>query len=164
MDDDDLSKVDFCNWGRATSRQTMYAIASCAFGNHTYGKLKMHRVIMGAQPGQVIDHINHNGLDNRRSNLRVVTPQQNSQHSRKRRGEFTSSFKGVSFHKESGTWRAHIRSDGKHVYLGGFSNDRHAAVVYDAAAVLVFGEFAVLNKPRCSFLDAVAIAKKRLGL
>jgi hypothetical protein len=106
----------------------------------------MHRTIMLPDPRQQIDHVNHNGLDNRRANLRVCTPSQNCA-SQRVSGLGTSPFKGVFWHKQTAKWAAFIKVDYQPRYLGLFTDDREAALAYDAAARDVFGEFALTNFP-----------------
>ena len=103
----------------------------------------MHRVILNAPPGREVDHINRNGLDNRRSNLRLATHAQNEAN-KPPRGEY----KGAYWCKKSGRWRASIRVDGRLRHMGRFATREEAARVYDDAALEAFGEFAYLNFPR----------------
>lgn len=103
----------------------------------------MHREIMGFPAGLMIDHINRNGLDNRRCNLRVCTGTQNQGN---RSPSSAARPKGVSFQKRYGTWRAYITIRGKFTHLGTFATAEEASRAYDAAAAAAFGEFALLNK------------------
>jgi hypothetical protein len=107
----------------------------------------MHRAVLGLSAGDRtrVDHKDHDTLDNRRSNLRVSTRSQNSANQLKTRG--TSKYKGV--HKLKDRWKAQIEVDGKKRYLGSFVREEEAARAYDAAAVEAFGEFALINFPRC---------------
>jgi hypothetical protein len=101
----------------------------------------LHREIMGAVKGQIVDHANGNPLDNRRCNLRLCTPQENSRHRDVLRG---FKFKGMTF--EQNLWRVRIRTgDGKKLHVGTFHTQEEAALAYDAAALQHFGEFARLN-------------------
>lgn len=92
----------------------------------------------------VIDHINGNGLDNRRCNLRICTQAENVRNNRGRMG-MTSQYKGVS--KWEGQWIATITSHGKQVRIGQFATEHEAALAYDAAARELHGEYAHLNLP-----------------
>lgn len=92
-----------------------------------------------------VDHIDTDGLNNTRSNLRPATRAQNQMNKRKKLGG-TSQFKGVDFHE--GIWRARIYlSSSGSKYLGAFHNEVEAAMAYDAAARHYFGEFARPNFP-----------------
>jgi hypothetical protein len=90
------------------------------------------------------DHINHNGLDNRRANLRLCTPQQNSFNQRPRRNS-TSIYKGVSWNSEVRKWKAEIKHNGRTISIGYFEKEQDAAIAYDDYAAELFGEFAWLN-------------------
>lgn len=106
----------------------------------------MHRVIMGihASRGQLVDHIDGNRLNNTRTNLRFVTPNQNNwNRSRNQRG--SSPYKGVSQHPRG--WQVRIRFYGKRVHLGYYDDLEEAARAYDAAAHSLFGQHAKLNFP-----------------
>jgi hypothetical protein len=105
----------------------------------------MHRQIMDCPDDMVVDHINGDMLDNRRSNLRVCTSQQNRFNSLNRKGNKHSGFKGV--HPNRDKWRAIIMKDRKYIHIGNFLKPEDAARAYDAKAVELFGEFANLNFP-----------------
>ena len=106
--------------------------------------INMHRVVMNAQCGQFVDHIDHNRLNNTRANLRFVTCQENQRYRQRFRNSSTG-FKGVSY--LHGKWHVRIGLDGALVHLGFFDDLKTAAQVYDAAARRLFGEFLVLNLP-----------------
>jgi hypothetical protein len=109
----------------------------------------MHRLILGLQPHDGIqgDHKNHNGLDNRRLNLRVCNQSQNAANTRKKCGVSSSQFKGVHWFKGTNRWRAQIYVNKRKISLGYFKDEVVAAVTYDTAARKYFGEFAYLNFP-----------------
>lgn len=88
---------------------------------------KLHRLIMDAPKGMVVDHINHNGLDNRKSNLRVCTIAENRQNQKgPRRDNRTSEIRGVYWDKKRGKWRAGLKVKGKRVDLGYFDDKEDA--------------------------------------
>lgn len=124
---------------RAWTLSDGYAVAA--------GAVKLHRLIIGASPGQIVDHINGDRLDNRRANLRFCTWGQNLQNKRKTgRGRAPlSPYKGVTYFSAQNKWAARITSDRKRVFLGYFDNDEDAAKAYDLAAKDMFGEFARTN-------------------
>ncbi len=114
-------------------------------GNKT---ILMHRQILKAPKGMMVDHIDGNGLNNRRSNLRLCTPQQNQcnrcvSRARQKQGLF----KGVHHRTDSGKPCARITHRGKTLCLGVFDTDVEAAKAYDRKAIELHGEFAYLNFP-----------------
>ena len=111
------------------------------------GKLiLMHRQIMQPPKGKVVDHINANGFDNTRANLRNITPRQNT-HNRGKCAGSKSIYKGVFYDKQCHRWRARICFGKECFYLGYFDTEIEAARAYDRKAVELFGEFAGLNFP-----------------
>jgi len=110
--------------------------------------LRMHRLIMGLSKGDKIevDHIDGDGLNNRRINLRVCTKQQNQMNKRPNSNTF-SKFKGVSESRGNKKWTARIRKCGKQYCLGCFDDETEAAKTYDKKAKELFGEFARVNFP-----------------
>jgi hypothetical protein len=107
----------------------------------------LHREIMNEPEGLLVDHRNNNGLDNRRSNLRLATHYENTCNRRKTKAKTTSRFIGVYFEKRTGRWVAQIRHRGKKIVLGRFKSEEEAARAYDEAAKKYHGEFARLNFP-----------------
>jgi AP2 domain len=103
--------------------------------------LYMHQLI-GGWP--MTDHINHDGLDNRRSNLRPVTPAQNAQN-RRPHAYGSSRYKGVMWSRRAGKWEARISNGGRKRYLGVFADEEDAALAYNAAALETYGAYAYLN-------------------
>ncbi|MCR5488375.1 MAG: HNH endonuclease [Lachnospiraceae bacterium] len=101
----------------------------------------MHREIMNAPEGVQIDHINGNGLDNRKSNLRFANVQKNSFNRKKPAVKCTSVFKGVLQRKGVDYWLARIKYNDKHVELGRFRTQEEAAAAYNFASEIFFGEY-----------------------
>ncbi len=112
---------------------------------HKGNRVAMHRQIMKPPRGMVVDHINGNGLDNRRCNLRICTQLQNSQNTHRRRPG-KSRFRGVF--PRGDKWQAAIQHDGQPMYLGLFDSEVEAAQARDRKAIELAGEFAVLNFPK----------------
>lgn len=106
----------------------------------------MHREIMGFPKDMLIDHIDHNGLNNTRANLRKATVSQNQ---RNRRVHINNScgYKGVYWRKDRSVWISRIYVDKKKIHLGSYPELIDAAKAYDSGAIKYFGEFAWLNFP-----------------
>jgi hypothetical protein len=108
----------------------------------------MHREILRPPGHLVVDHINHNGLDNRKANLRHATRAQNNFNRLIIiREDSSSKYKGVSWRKRKKKWRARICINGERKHIGYFKDEIHAAKAYDKAAKKYHGEFASLNFP-----------------
>ncbi len=109
----------------------------------------MHREILGLDHGdrRQVDHINGDGLDNRKENLRICDTSKNVIN--RSIGKInTSGYKGVNWRKKSKKWVARIGFNNKRIYLGDFNNKEDAARAYDTAALKYYGEFAKLNFPK----------------
>lgn len=104
--------------------------------------LLMHTLLTG---WPLTDHINHNGLDNQRANLRPATDAENRHNSRPVVGT-SSQFKGVTWHRGVRKWQAQIGAAGKCRYLGCFASEEDAALAYNEAALELFGPRAFLNE------------------
>jgi hypothetical protein len=143
IDDADYELVSQYKWQLSPNKNTGYA--SHAFSKKgKYYRLYMHRLITGASADKEVDHINHNGLDNRRANLRVCSEQENKWNRVHPIGK--SGFKGVHWYRPTGRWRAIIVIDNRFKHLGIFDDPRDGAAAYDRAAVSAFGDFAVTNR------------------
>lgn len=128
------------NWHAQKNGRIFYA-------HYGAKKISMHRVIMGAYNHEImIDHINHDGLDNRECNLRLVTNQLNQLNSLKQEN-CTSRYKGVSFYKNKKKFVARIINKKGSIFLGMFKDEISAAKAYDKYAKENYGEFANLNFP-----------------
>lgn len=142
VDDSDFDFLNQWKWYVYRGQYTNYAVRDDS-GNPV-GKLRMHRVILGLLNRKILcDHIDHNGLNNQRSNLRIATYSQNGGN-RIRSRNYSSKFKGVRL-IHNGSWRAQIKIMGKFKGLGHYRTEEEAARVYDEAAIKYYGEFANLN-------------------
>jgi len=145
VDPADYPSLSKYKWQLTRSPRSDYATRSVTIGSRRQKSVCMHRVIMNAGDGQFIDHINHNGLDNRKANLRLASMAQNSWNKRKQKGNHSSKFKGVSWSAREKKWYAGIQANRKKIFLGLFKNEIDAAKAYDAAAGKYHGQFALLN-------------------
>jgi hypothetical protein len=144
VDDEDYGLVSSYNWRiRFHPNGQAYADGIPKGAGTKVKRIYMHILIMGTKG---VDHRDHDGLNNQRYNLRPATKKQNARNSR-RHCDGSSRFKGVSWDKSRGRWRAQITVNGKMRMLGRFAGEADAARVYDAAAAEAFGEFACLNFP-----------------
>ena len=103
-------------------------------------------LLTGAEKDMVVDHINGNPFDNRRCNLRIATRTQNHWNYRLSTRN-TTGYKGIYKDKKSDSYHARICENGRRHYLGMFSSAMDAALAYDEAARMYFGEYATLNFP-----------------
>lgn len=140
VDLEDLPLVSDKKWQARYSKGNWYAIHS------TIGRdLFMHHVILGKQRcGLEVDHINQNGLDNTRKNLRFATKSQNRANVKLRKDNL-SGYKGVCLCRKTGLWRAYIQADKKWKQLGRYNTKLEAARAYNTAAQEAFGAFAWFN-------------------
>lgn len=129
--------------------RTCYVIVGTYLDSGILKVESLHRLILRPPPGMVVDHINFNGLDNQRKNLRLATVHQNVMHRRKQKGDHSSSrYQGVAKNNSSLLpWRAYIHFFGRQIYLGCYLTEEDAAAARDKAATIYFGEFAHLNLP-----------------
>lgn len=136
---EDYSALKEFSWTIYGSRGHHYAMTRMDRGDR-YERIAMHRLLDGTPPGFVVDHINGDGTDNRRENLRRATYAQNAAN---RRPVGESAYKGVK--RIGDQWAALVMSMGTRKYLGRFETEVEAARAYNVAAQEAHGEFAYLN-------------------
>jgi len=155
VDDEDFEYLSQWKWNVSLSKKgnTGYAVRS-----QRYGRIKisicMHRLIMGLENGdkRQVDHIDHDGLNNQKQNLRACTAQENQRNTTSRKNS-SSKYLGVRLQKrklkktnsERESIQARIRIHGKLIHLGCFNTEEAAALAYNEKALELFGEFANLN-------------------
>ena len=142
VDDEDFEYLNQWKWtcvGRGYA-QRKYSIKGGRKGINMY----MHRDIVSIPKDKFIDHINGNGLDNRKSNLRICTLSQNNAN-RKKSINGTSMYKGVSWYSPYGKWCARICKNDLDIFIEYFKSEKEAALAYNEAAIKYHGEFANLN-------------------
>ena len=144
VDDKDYEELSKYKWHARLNGRVWYALHSRRENGKVH-KILMHRLIMAAPQGLQVDHIDGDGLNNQRRNLRLVNSSQNQWNRTNKRRDTSSQFKGVTFHKSSGLWEARIRVYGIRRELGYFNDEVDAARAYNDAARELFGEFAALN-------------------
>jgi hypothetical protein len=133
--------VDDCDYEQLNQYKWHYSQGYAA--RRQFGKVVlMHRQIMQTPEGMDTDHINHNGVDNQRMNLRICTPSENHRNLKKYKNGM-SPYQGVG--RKDNQWRARVSVKGRQVSIGLFRKERHAAMVYDLWAVDLYGEFAKTN-------------------
>ncbi len=145
VDDADYEVLSKHKWYAQLIGKVWYAQRNIKKTNGQRTIQKMHRLVMNPPAKIGIDHINGNGLDNCRCNLRICSQSENCQNQKAIRGG-TSKFKGVHFHKQSNKWMARIHVNYKSIYLGVFDAETKAAIAYNEAAAYFFGDFARLNE------------------
>jgi hypothetical protein len=141
IDADDMDKVVGYNWFAVVQKHGAYAVRRVAGVKGRGSKVSMHRTILQVGEHEQVDHIDLNGLNNCKANLRVATPMQNTWN-RRRSAANTSGLKGVCWNKASKKWQSQIRVKGKNKYLGLFETSNLAHLAYCEAAKLLHGQFA----------------------
>lgn len=134
IDIDDINKVKNYKW-----HVTHY--------NYVYSKtrnLRLHRLVMDCPDDMVVDHINHNRLDNRKENLRICTQHQNNMNT-SIRSDNTSGVTGVCLDTKINKWRSKIYANGKYIHLGYFNTKEEAIQVRKNAEIEYFGEYRNTN-------------------
>lgn len=148
VDDDDYERVMQFRWQAKPCARTVYATRTIWLSRDKSTSVTMHRFILGISDAATgVDHRNHDGLDNTRTNLRIASKYDNARNQRKR-AESTAPYKGIIWERRKKLWRARIVVNSKRVGLGRFKDPIDAARAYDSAAWTHYGEFAALNFPQ----------------
>lgn len=135
IDDEDLERVSKFTWCLSRSKRKLYYVKTNANGG-----MYLHRFLMDAKQGEIIDHKDRNTLNNKKDNLRRCTTSENTTNSLKHK-DGTSGFKGVTFCKQTNKYRAKICKDYHIIDLGRYPTAIEASLAYQRAANKLFGEF-----------------------
>jgi len=147
IDDEDAERVgQYKCWELVRTKRpgVFYACARPKRGGVRGPTIYLHRLVMNYCGPHDVDHVNGDGLDNRKANLRIASRSENLANGKRSRPNMAG-FKGVKRHRGGKHWSAQITVNGKNKYLGWFDSAETAARAYDAAAVDAFREFAVTN-------------------
>lgn len=145
VDDADYERVSAFKWSASKTKSNVYGVRKIRTPEGRTTSQLLHRFVMGVTDPEIdVDHGDHDGLNCQRSNLRKCVGGENDGNRTKTHG--SSQYKGVSWSKDKGKWRACITIE-KTVHLGYFTDETQAALTYDAAARIRFGVMANCNFP-----------------
>lgn len=142
VDDEDFELLNRLKWYCSHGGYAVRDVCLKGVESRVY----MHRILTNAPKDLVVDHINGNGLDNRKENLRLATREQNTRNNQTTFKRNTSGFRGVDWQEYAKSWRVCISVKSKSIHIGMFKDRVKAARAYDAAAIKYHGEFATTNE------------------
>lgn len=147
VDDEDFESLSETSW-YAHTKIGYTSYAERGTGRNCSHKIHlMHRHILRITDPKIhIDHIDGNGLNNQKTNLRTCSRSQNLSNSRKRKSSTSSLYKGVYWDKQMSKWRSRFSLDGKKYHIGLYDSEKEAALAYNCSASFACREFAYLNK------------------
>ena len=157
VDEADYGWLMQWKWFALKDTNTYYAARYVYGGYKKSAMMQMHRDLLGLKKydGEIVDHINRNGLDNRRINIRVASCSLNAINSTGRGRPSSSGFRGVCWNKVNNKWTARITVRKEVIFIGHFKSVVEAAYEYDLAAIEYWGEDAPLNFPRWIYEEAL---------
>lgn len=145
VDDEHFDFLNQYNWHVAPSRKTFYAQRHGIKRLGEKATISMHREILKLKNGKIqVDHIDGDGLNNQKSNLRLCDHKQNQHNSLKQDG-CTSKFKGVSWSPIMKKWRVSFGPSSNRKTIGHYESEKEAALAYNVTASFAYREFAKLN-------------------
>ena len=152
IDDEDWNKVKGYRW-TIDKQKNLYYVTATLYINGNKETVRMHRVITGCNKGDglIVDHINHNTLDNRKTNLRVCDIAENTRNQQKHKNSLNP-YKGIKYSKRDKKWIARIQYNKKRIYVGCNKDPIEAAKAYDRKAIELHGEFAYTNFPKENYI------------
>lgn len=157
LDPEDYLRLVRFRWKLVVGSGNKLYAGRCVRENGKTKTIRLHHAIIGRKDDLEVDHKNGNGLDNRKCNLRFATPSQNKANRAKKSGCKMSRFKGVAWHGRDKLWIARITVNRKNHNIRYCKDEEDAAIYYDVAARLFFGEFAQLNFPHVAIWESVAL-------
>lgn len=151
VDDEDFYEINGLRWCAHRNHGLWNACHEIRVSRGFRFNLYMHRVVLNAPMDMEVDHINHDGLDNRKCNLRLCTRSQNCSNARLL-SRSTSGYKGVTWKKANKAWCAQICHKLQKIHIGLFDDAKEAARAYDVTALNLYGDFACINFSREDYL------------
>jgi len=145
VDDEMYDYLNQWKWFANNHNGKFYVVRNITVSNNKQNKIYMHRLILKPEKNMVIDHLNGDGLDNRKCNLRICTHAENMRNSKISINN-KSGYKGVSYQENRNNYRAQIKFNNKTINIGDFIDPIDAARAYNDAALKYHGEFANINK------------------
>jgi len=156
VDQQDFYRFNMFNWCPRVQGPNIYAVRFTGDTKKNNRVISLHREIMNAPKGLLVDHRNNDSSDNHRGNLRIATAYQNGQNRRIKKKETAwSQFVGIYFDKGRRNWIYQVRANGKLVSTGRFATEIEAARARDRAAIKYHGEFARLNFPKEDYINEI---------
>ena len=140
VDDKDYEIHGHLRWHAQRDKCNFYAARGIETKNGPRN-LRLHRIIAGAKPGQIVDHVNRNSLDNRRINLRICSHAENGRNRTGPQSNSTSGYRGITWNKQVKKWMARIGFNNSRIYLGIFKSLDDAALAYRKANRKYFGKY-----------------------
>ncbi len=141
----DFENIKHLKWSISRAGKTAYVVHHRSTRKIRLPKIYLHRMLLNAKKGEIVDHIDGDGLNNTRENLRIISHSENIRKMTKIRNLNSSGYKGVYWATRYGKWEVGIMKNYRKMYLGRFDSKHDAARAYNKAAVQLFGDFASLN-------------------